>query len=463
VEERNNEDFDSDEEEALSGAVELVSSVSCEQQCVDATVFNQHCVTASHVNEHAPKFWHLETGQLDTELTMRCAVQYRRSLAHHNITFTGRHHAELFSFDQFLVYVRKRSTSVTPCVFRHLPNAHDVSVVAHVNLPDSYFCLFLAEESSCGGGFSLMVVREGVLEHRAADMTLLRSIEVPRLSEDIPNMASSAGKKRLLSYSVAVTTDRRYFLIVCPTPGGKTGRYMDLVDLRENRYLQRTDVDARLGWRVLEDGVYYVVRPHGEIQFDLRSVRTVRELARSCDYCCIVESDRQTRSPDGLYGVELSLDHAIHVWTWNTPDQTDPSPQQNPEQRDPAAEQTEHQSQIGTQNDTISLEWVLRPRHCCVLRGHVAEVTCVSWISRCLLVSGSRDNTVRLWSLLGNGSQLCLFHVLGTIDNVHVDYFTTTGLHQTRSEAVAGGRHVVVHCSYAPQRKRAIVLRINNV
>jgi len=210
-------------------------TVSTEEQCVDATVFGtRHCVTASHVNEEAPKFWQLQSGQIDVELTQLCAARYRKSLVSQNITFAGRHHAQLFCFDEYLVYVRKRSTSMTLCVFRVSPADQHVSVLSHLHLPDSYFLLFLPE--SCGQ-FSLLVVREGALERRAADMTLLRAIDVRKLTEDVPNMSSSSGKKRLLSYAVAVTEDRRYFVVVCPTAGGKCGRYMDVVDLVENLYV----------------------------------------------------------------------------------------------------------------------------------------------------------------------------------------------------------------------------------
>jgi len=212
---------------------------------------------------------------------------------------------------------------------------------------------------------------------------------------------------------------------------------------------------------VLEDGVYYVMRPAGSEELQLRTVRTVTDVADMPDYCCITQSDLQLRSPDGQYGVELALDHSIHVWKTapGSPEYTASIRQQNAgntaDQKSPIPKQTGEQSAL-VRDRTLSTidgtreQLVPAPQHCCVLRGHAAEVTCVSWTrtERRLLVSGSRDNTIRLWSVLGAGSQLCLFHVLGTIDNVRFD---------------DAGRHVVVHCSYAPQRKRAIVLKIANV
>ena len=537
--------------------------ITAAEQCVDATVFGQHMVIASHINEEGPKFWHLHNGVLDVEMTQNIDVEYKKSLAEQNITFGGRNHAQLFCFYDFLVYVRKRSTSITPCIIR-VSSSNQCSVVAHVHLPDSYFSVFLPEpDPAATGPFSMYVVRDGVLEQRSADMKLLRTIEVPKLTEDVPNLSSNAGKKRLLSYVVAVTEDQRYFIIVCPTVGGKSGRYLDVVDLKKNRYLKRSGLDSRFVWKLLEDGVYYLVQPAGSDNFELVTVRAVNEAAQSYDYCCITQSDLQTRSPDGQYGVELSADHSIHIWTTDvtvepaasscehntqqmtsdqaafntdhsnltgvenapTPEQLTPSLEQTatsleqtsdqaasnrddgcptvaqntltpeqlttsleqtaasleqtsdqaasnrddgsptvtqnaptPEQLTPSLEQTaaslEQTSDQAASNTDHSAQTVDQnaptAEHCCVLSGHVAEVTCVSWGSSdsLLFVSGSRDNTVRLWSLEGGGYQLCLFHVLGTIDNVHFDDTS---------------RYVVAHCSYAPQRKRAIILKLTNV
>ena len=472
--------------------------ISAAEQCVDATVFGQHLAIASHINEEAPKFWHLHNGVLDAEMTQNIDVQYKNSLSQQNIAFGGRNHAQLFCFNDLLLYVRKRSTSITPCIIRVSSN-NQCSVVAHIHLPNSYFCVSLPEPESPTGPFSMYVVRDGVLEQRSADMDLLRTIEVPKLTEEVPNLSSNAGKKRLLSYVVAVTEDRRYFVIVCPTAGGKSGRYLDVVDLKNNCYLHRSGLDTRFVWKVLEDGVYYLVRSAGSDNFELVTVRTVKEGTQGYDYCCITQSDLQIRSPDGQYGVELTPDHSIHIWktvstveqtetslehlftgqmtsdqpTSNkdvssstvaenalTPDQMTPTRQptdnssleHNADQMtsDQTASNTDSGSATVKQNASTAEQLAATLEHCCVLSGHVAEVTCVSWASAesRLFVSGSRDNTVRLWSLDGGGSQLCLFHVLGTIDNVHFDETS---------------RYVVAHCSYAPQRKRAIILKLTNV
>lgn len=497
------------------------------EQCVDATVCGKHLVTASHINEEGPKFWHLHNGVLDVEMTSNIDAEYKKSLAKQGITFGGRNHAQLFCFSKFLVYIRKQSTSITACVFWVLPKDSQCSIFAHIHLPDSYFSVLLPADPSSStpkqtdpsmehstlsmeqktlapkqttsaqtvsgsdhvasdGLFLMYIVRNGKLEERSSDMKLLRTIEVPRLTEDIPNLSSSSGKKKLLSYKIAVTEDWRYFVIVCPAVGGKSGRYLDVVDLKANCYLQRCALDCRFMWRVLEDGLYYLVCPSGSDHFELVSVRTMKEKIQTYSYCCIMQSDLQIRSPDGQYCVELTPDHSIHIWKMaSTPNQNDPSLKDNmfslteqttsileqntppaqtaasacyfavnvaecsptPEQTDPSWED----SMFSMKQRTPTVE------HYCVLTGHVAEVTCVSWTSpmadsRRLLVSGSRDNTVRLWDLDGGtgtmGSQLCLFHVLGTIDNVHFD---------------DSWSYVVVHCSYAPQRKRAIVLRISSV
>ena len=480
--------------------------ISAAEQCVDAVVFGQHLVIATHINEEGPKFWHLHDGKLDVPLTQHFDAQYKKSLIEQDITFAGRNHAQLFSFNDFLIYVRKRSTSMTPCVIQASAN-NQLSLVSHVHLPVAYFSLFLPQP----GSFSMYIVREGILEERNANMKLLRTIEVPRLTNDIPNLSSSAGKKKLLSYTVAVTEDHRYFVIVCPTVGAKNGRYVDVVDLGNNCYLGRCGLDSELMWKVLLDGVYYLVQPAGTENFGLVSVRSLIDRSQTYDYCCITQSDLQLRSPDGQYGVELSPDHSIHIWKTVSTPSTQPATveqkvctaeQKAPtgEQKSPTAEQTarteeqkvqkattveqkartaerkaptkeqkthtEEQEaptveqkaaavdqmtsdETGSKTDSSVTVCETVARHCCVLVGHVAEVTCVSWSSTDshLLVSGSRDNTVRLWSLL-TGCQLCLFHVLGTIDDVHFDETS---------------RYVIAHCSYAPQRKRAVVLEITNV
>ena len=82
------------------------------------------------------------------------------------------------------------------------------------------------------------------------------------------------------------------------------------------------------------------------------------------------------------------------------------------------------------------------------LRGHIAEVTCVDVDApRRLLVSGSLDNTVRLWSL-DTGQQLCLFHTYDAVLNVRFD--------RTSS-------YVITHCMASPQKGIGIILKIQNV
>ena len=83
-----------------------------------------------------------------------------------------------------------------------------------------------------------------------------------------------------------------------------------------------------------------------------------------------------------------------------------------------------------------------------ILSGHVHEVTSLSVShDNHYLASGSYDNTARIWSL-ESGIQLCMFHAYGAIDSVAL----TPSL-----------SHLVVQCYAAPQRKRGLILKINNL
>ena len=377
-------------------------AINQEEQCIDAVIWAQHMVTASHINENGPKFWHLKNGQIDEKLTTQSDTLYKESLVNNDITFHSHCHAQLLCFGNKLFYLRKLRSSITLCVMNC--SSKSIEILAHKHFSNTFLSLHFVDRNAAVNTF---LVLDGILEALDENLTCQCAIDIPKIIDEIHNMGNSAGKNKLLHYKVGMTADWKYLIIVNPTPtGGKSGRYFDIIDLDKKLYVTRILMSADIPWTIMEDGLYYLILDEDDI-YNLVKGKKMNIMPTSWKYSCPIQCNKQMLSVDEKLAVQVDKrNHEIEVWS------------------------------------TSPIEMI------CCLKGHLMEVTCFSFaVGKGLLISGSLDNTVRLW-LLPSGQQLALFHTYGAVENVHFDDTST---------------YVVVHCSSAPEQKRAIVLRISNI
>lgn len=378
-----------------------------DEQCVGVCVLGEHAASATHINEDGLKFWRLDSGLLEPTLTADFDRQYKKSLTRNGISFTKRCHAEVQCFSDYLLYSRKLRRSVSCCVVQGFRNPWNI--VAHEFFQSTYLTLAVGDDGEKStGAFRVFLVCDGFIDVRDPCLRSLYTIEVPKITEDIPNLDSSAGKRKLLNYKLGITTDWKYFVIINPTFNGSAKKYLDVVSLKSKTYCCRIILEQKTPWRVLHDGFYFLTRID-EHSNDYKLLRgdEMASAQGTFRYSCLIRCDKTCLSNDLELGIQLNEgDNSIEVW------------------------------QTGS------------PTRLCVLRGHSMMVTSATFSSdKRLVVSGSLDNTVRLWSVAAK-QQLCVFHTYGAVEQVSFDRTAT---------------YVVVHGNSAPLRKRALVLKVTNV
>lgn len=378
-----------------------------DEQCVGVCVLGEYAASATHINEDGLKFWRLDSGFLEPTMTADFDHQYKESLAKNGISFTMRCHAEVQCFSDYLLYSRKLRRSASCCIIQGFRNP--LKIVAHEFFPNTYLTLAVADDRvDSDDAFRVFLVCDGFVDVRDPTLRSQYTIDIPKITEDIPNMDTNAGKRRLLGYKLGITTDWKYLIIVNPTTSGSSVKYLDVVGLTSRSYCCRIVLDQKTSWKILHDGFYYLTRSAEEGSNDYQLLRGDEMAVAQGNYRCLISCDKQLLSNDFELGVLLNEgDNSIEVW------------------------------------QTGSL-----PARICVFRGHSMMVTSAVFSpDKRLLVSGSLDNTVRLWSLAAR-HQLCVFHTYGAVEQVAFDETTT---------------YVVVHGTSAPLRKRALVLKVTNV
>ncbi len=382
-----------------------------DEQVLDVVCTDQYVVTANHVNEHGPRFWKIESGCIDMELTKTNEEMYVNTLKKHQVPQSSRMHASLNMHGNLLLYLRKKRSEI---YLYKIPNIAYPADSSLLGMKQTFFFLAPAVNTSrslyeeeCER--ELLFITDGTLEVLDLDFQTKASVEIPKITDDIPNLESNISKKRLMCYKFAVTFDGKYAMVINPTHS-KTKKYFDLVDLMGNKFVGRVKMDPTVPWNLAEDSFCFLTQTNQKEQFGIYSPGKLlaSQIAGSSDpsgYKSLIYSDRNFLSKDLTLGLEFYKGHAIRIW------RTDPL------------------TKLG------------------LLQGHIAEVHSAEFSSdKTLVLSGSLDHTVRVWSV-GTAQQLCMFHVYGSVDRV---LFTQDA------------RYAVVHCYSAPQRKRAVVLGLRN-
>ena len=389
---------------------------------------NKYALTAVSDHSKGPHLWNLEDGTLNETLTEKLQKVYHKSLENHrpdpdpatgkvqslNDPSSGKTHGSVSLHpNDVILYERKRRDFMAIWTFS-INDVNNPSMLGQY--ATSGFIRVLGPNQE-GKPQKFLVVKDGELEILSfPDFTKEGAIEIPKITDEIQNIHTSGGKKKLMYYKAGVTIDGKYFVLANPTVGNRNvkptgagknaspGKFFDIVDLEDGIYMGRMSLSRYVSWTLMEDGCCFLadVKEEG---FGLYSPSKLLMLKkRKIKSKVLINSDKFL-SQDRSLGFELK-DHAIYVW------------------------------KVDTMTRLL------------VLSGHVHEVTSLS-ISRDnqYLATGSYDNTARIWSL-NNGMQLCMFHAYGAIDRVMLNSSLS---------------HLIVQCYAAPQLKRGLILKIQNL
>ena len=395
----------SSEEDALSLGPPILEP---QEQCLDAIAVDNYAVTASFVNEEGPKLWDLKNGVQNEELTKHYDQIFKKSLGDKRIMYKNRGHAHLELFGNTLVFSRKRRDAMTICVMVDITNP---TIIAHEHFDDTFFSLvcYMPDKAVPGtlqSDPTFLLVKNGSLDTHDVHLNLKSSVQMPEITDDIPNIESSAGKKKLMLLRTGVTQDGKFFVLVNPTvPKAAGGKYADVIDLEEEKYIERAKVKY-LPWRLLEDSFCFLVWQRDKSSSEIWGPSALVHMKSDMTYKGLLLSEKSCLSSDREYGYEVMRNHTVRVW---------------------------------------KVEPLKKLHH---LHGHIREITCGAFSQdNRYLVTGSQDNTVRMWSV-EQGSQVCMFHMYGGVSSVVYDNTCS---------------YIVVHFATGPQRKRAAILRIENL
>ena len=379
------------------------SVLSDKEQCLDLLPLQKDLVTAGVMNIDGPRFWHLEDGKQNV-VTQKIEEIYRASLQENNIDLSAKHHGSLNIYGDTIVYSRSRRRSTCMFAFKNVNNVP--SVVGHKLFDDTFASVLSPRLRDSADQENLYLVREGSLDLcHLEGMKILESIPIPSIEEEVGNILSNAAKRRLLLFKFAVTLDHKYFIIINPAPVHKAQKYIDLVDLTQKKYLKRVEIPEYFNMLTMFKDGFQTLLKKGDI-FSLMSPSRLQQEEQSTgfDYKCIAEGDHSCLSVNKCMGYEMHRNFSVAIWY------TEPL------------------------------------RRVCKLKGHLAEVSSCD-ISRdgAYCVTGSYDQTVRLWYIARSGRLLATFHMYGSVNTVRFSLEDT---------------HVNVINYSAPRHSRASILKI---
>ena len=371
------------------------------EQVLDVVVYANSVITAGFSNQHSPKFWYLHSGDKDSKKTVLYQELYESCLNNVPDDYSQRkYHASLHTLNnKHLLYTRKRRNAMACFCF----NLETETLLTNQWIPKSFFMLVFPDVIK--SNTQILIQQDGqLLCKEFPSLNTVKSIKMPKITEAIPNVDTSNGKRRLMLCKLAVTVDGNFAFFINPSItnlGERKEKYFDMVDLKRGEYVGRSFLHPFTSWKFLENTISYYVNSANHTGF----LSPSNLPADYTGYMSLVYTHNTILSHDLSLGIEIEKGNVLYVW------------------------------------DT--LERIMRHK----LQGHIAEVTCGQFSKdKRFLATGSYDMTVRLWSMQ-TGQQLCLFHTIGAIDTL---IFSPT-------------QQLIIHHYSAPQRKRACIMDIKNI
>ena len=230
------------------------------QESVDIATSDKYIATALSDHSKGPQTWNSEDGTLNGVLTSKLQAIYESSLKNHqpnpdpvtgkthslNDPTSGRTHGSVtLMSNDILLYERKRRDFMAIWTF-NLQDKNNPAMIAQCATP-----AFLRTITPRQGGQEqkLLLVKDGELEILTfPEMEKFGCIQIPKITDEIVNIHSGGGKKKLMYYKAAVTIDGKYFVLANPSVGNRQikptkddknsslGKFFDLVDLEEKKY-----------------------------------------------------------------------------------------------------------------------------------------------------------------------------------------------------------------------------------
>lgn len=442
---------------------QAITIINENEECLDFDVTGNYLATVPPENNQAPKFWELSNGRLQEEISSAMHNEYNASCIAHNMHMQSKTHGELcFLEEDRVAYMRAKRNELLVCIFEGLTQPKLASMQ---HLKNAFFYLFakVPPGPDLKPELLLFVVMESSIDtYSVPELARQSCIPIPPLSREIPNVYSSSGKKKLQYYRTGVTIDGKYFVLLNPayTSFGKSTKPFDLINLHEKRFVKRIELPKHVNFTLMADSFCFLVIDESKLQND-RLVDNNSNAMPPPTEATNGHNIPENQSDDNL--ADLPSDVPSEKTTFDFADPVVLPPmllQDIPQNLLEGLYQCLLHSKsnrlsndqtygIAIRNKKRAVQvWNIDPlEKLHTLLGHVHEITSAQ-ISKNnhFLVTGSYDKTVRVWRV-ATGDQLCSFHVDGSVADVKFD---------------PSGSYVVVHCYAAPQRKRAIILKMNN-
>ena len=379
------------------------------EQGLDITINNSFLVSAPPDSKSPPKFWDLEKATLLKEKTESFGKEYQELFHKSDVKLPFKSHATLTLYgEDNLAYIRKIRDGCCMHVREHVSGEGE-----HFHLTQrDIFSLIITDkyvQDLPEKIFTLFALSDGELHiFKLPRMEKIKSIEVPAVSKDIPNLQSSGGKKRLAFMKYGITVDGAYYIVFNPSPAGGAKKYFDLVDVIGGKYMKRFEMADYTPWKLMGCGISFLVtykkdkEPSG-----IFIPSRIQAFQKSISNRIIIETGGFL-SEDLRLGLEVTKFHKIMLWKLSS-------------------------KKLYKKMD---------------FRGHRHEIMSADFSrDKHFVLSGSYDSTVRIWSTR-TGEQICMFHTNGAV---------------TKTMASPNMEYIGVHCFSAPQRKRAMILKVWNL